>query len=195
MPTGYTYPVAEGKITDFKKFALTCARAFGALIEMRDEPINAEIPEAFKPSSYNAERLEEARKRLAELQSMTAAGAEKKATASFNRLMQAFEESRRGYAEEDARMTAMLEAAKAWEPPTKDHIGLKDFMIEQLTESMHGEMNFGKPVKKSGADWLASEIAKAKEDIAYHTREQEKEVERTNGRTEWVQALRQSLSK
>lgn len=30
MPTGYTFEVCEGKMTDFSAFALQCARAFGA---------------------------------------------------------------------------------------------------------------------------------------------------------------------
>ncbi len=91
-------------------------------------------------------------------------------------------------------MTAMLDAAKAWEPPTKDHAGLKDFMIEQLSESLHGDMRWPGPVEQTGSEWRANEIVRAKKDIDYHTREQEKEVERANTRTEWVKSLRQSLS-
>jgi len=60
MPTGYTYPVVEGKITEFSDFALSCARAFGALITMRDDPHDTPIPETFEPSDYNAKKLAEA---------------------------------------------------------------------------------------------------------------------------------------
>ena len=35
MPTGYTAAVCSGEITEIKDFALSCARAFGALITMR----------------------------------------------------------------------------------------------------------------------------------------------------------------
>lgn len=37
MPTGYTASVQEGKVTEFRDFAMECARAFGALVMMRDE--------------------------------------------------------------------------------------------------------------------------------------------------------------
>lgn len=63
MPTGYTADVADGKITDFVEYALQCARAFGACIMLRDEPISSEIPE-FQPSDYNANALAEAEKTL-----------------------------------------------------------------------------------------------------------------------------------
>ena len=44
MPTGYTSGVATGEIKDFKTYALQCARAFGACIMLRDEPMSDEIP-------------------------------------------------------------------------------------------------------------------------------------------------------
>jgi len=44
MPTGYTAEIYEGeKEVTFEKFALTCARAFGACITIRDEPMSASI--------------------------------------------------------------------------------------------------------------------------------------------------------
>jgi len=36
MATGYTYPVREGKITDFPTFAWYCAKEFGAFVLDRD---------------------------------------------------------------------------------------------------------------------------------------------------------------
>ena len=59
MPTGYTYPVADGTITEFSKFALNCSRAFGVLMHMRDEPIDAPIPDKIEPTSYYKNQLDE----------------------------------------------------------------------------------------------------------------------------------------
>jgi hypothetical protein len=50
MPTGYTAAVADGTITEFPDFAMQCARAFGTLVLMRDEPQDAAIPEKFEPA-------------------------------------------------------------------------------------------------------------------------------------------------
>ena len=43
MPTGYTADIQDGKITTLREYALSCARAFGALIMMRDDPHDAPI--------------------------------------------------------------------------------------------------------------------------------------------------------
>lgn len=48
MPTGYTADVQSGKVTDFAEYAMNCARAFGALVLMRDDPSDADIPERFE---------------------------------------------------------------------------------------------------------------------------------------------------
>lgn len=63
MPTGYTVGIADGKITTFEQYAMTCARAFGALVMMRDDPFDAPIPEEIKVADYyvtNAKEKSEA---------------------------------------------------------------------------------------------------------------------------------------
>src|SRR5687768_6886698 len=76
MPTGYTHPVVDGKITEFNDFALSCARAFGALITMRDDAMDAPIPEEFKPeTNYHDDRIAADTKRMGEIQAMTLADA------------------------------------------------------------------------------------------------------------------------
>ena len=47
MPTGYTAPIKDG--ISFNDFMWGCARAFGALIMMRDDPPGTPIPERFEP--------------------------------------------------------------------------------------------------------------------------------------------------
>lgn len=58
MPTGYTAGVKDGTVTDFKAFVMQCARAFGALIDMRDDPSDVPIPKSFAPSSYGKNILD-----------------------------------------------------------------------------------------------------------------------------------------
>ena len=62
MPTGYTAKIADGQT--FEEFILSCARAFGALVEMRDEPADAPIPEEFKPSAYHTTQIGVARAKM-----------------------------------------------------------------------------------------------------------------------------------
>lgn len=71
MPTGYTAKLHNGEEQTFPEFVMSCARAFGALITMRDDPADAEIPDEFKPSDYHVRELEKARERLSEVEGWT----------------------------------------------------------------------------------------------------------------------------
>lgn len=70
MPTGYTADLYDGKDVSFEGFALNCARAFGALVSLRDEP-DAEIPDEFKVDEYYVKKFEEAKEELEKAESMT----------------------------------------------------------------------------------------------------------------------------
>lgn len=193
MPTGYTAAVVDGKITEFPEFALQCARAFGALIMMRDDPSDAPIPDEFKPSDYNERRLAEARLKLKTLQSMTPEEAEAASLAAYEELAASNAEYERRCQVEDDRLNAMLTRVHAWTPPTSQHVEMKQFMIEQLAISFNGKYRPTPAEKLSGAEWMEKELKQAHHDIGYHAGEQAKEIERANSRTEWVRTLRNSL--
>jgi hypothetical protein len=194
MATGYTYPVANGEITEFKDFAMSCARAFGALITMRDEPQDAPIPEEFKPGDFHEKRLADAKDRLARLNVMTIDEAEASATGAFNEAMKSHQEYEAKEAEAERRLNSMIKKVEAWTPPTANHTEMKKFMIDQLVMSRRGSYRSPEPVRLSGKDWLSTELEKAQHNVGYHAAEHAKEVERTASRAEWVKQLRRSLS-
>lgn len=193
MPTGYTCHVVDGKITEFPEFALSCARAFGALISMRDEPMDAPIPDEFKPSSYNETRLAESRAKLAELNAMTAEQVAERCAAAYAEARASHDKYEADCAEQDRRLDAMLIKVEAWMPPTAGHVEMKKFMIEQLTISKRGSYRPTPPLKMEPTDWHRDQIERAMKGIEYHAGEHAKEIERAKGRTEWLQQLRSSL--
>jgi len=70
MPTGCTAKLmSEGQT--FHEFIMQCARNFGALIMMRDDPWDAPIPDKFEPYGYHAKKLIEAREELKRLNNMS----------------------------------------------------------------------------------------------------------------------------
>lgn len=194
MPTGYTYPVADGKITEFSDFALSCARAFGALITMRDDPSDALIPEEFKPSDYSEKRLAESHARLAEIQGMSVEQVKAAAQAAYDEAMASHLKYEAGEELAEQRLNAMREKVMEWSPPTAEHVGLKDFMIEQINVSRRGTYRSKPPEQTTPAEWQRAQIETLHKDIAYNAGEQAKEVERARGRTEWVKTLRASLA-
>lgn len=195
MPTGYTADVGDGKVTDFATFALRCSRQFGATIMQRDNPMD-EPPQLQEPSDYNLKALEKAQARMAELASMSIAEADDEAAKEFGGRVKEREASRARKTETRNRYNAMLAEIEQWTPPTSEHAGLKEFMIQQLRESIKWDCEtFDKePLSRlSGAFWLAEAKLHAARDIAYHAKAHAEEVERTNGRNAWITALYESL--
>ena len=194
MATGYTFNVVDGQITTLSDFAMQCARAFGLLIDMRDAPSNAPIPERLEPyTDYYDQRIEESLKLLGDIQAMTAQQAEVAADETYLRKM---EERDTYLADQKAaavRLNDMLTQVRAWTPPTTDHAGLKDFMIQQLTVSMPGEYAPPLPERLDGAAWRKKEIERLSDEIVRARENRNEKIARTEKRNAWLQALRSSL--
>lgn len=199
MPTGYTADVQSGEITELQQFALSCARAFGALIEMRDEPNGVPIPERFEPSPWPAQQLEEARKRLARLKSLSDAEVVAEAAAA---LVKAKADAARRAAERDEhrnRYNAMLEKVTEWTPPSPEHVEFKGFMAQQLRDSIEFDCSASRSDEVDEAQfapvkWMQVQIARALWDISYQEKEVAAETERVEKRNRWIADLRASLA-
>jgi hypothetical protein len=196
MPTGYTDCIADD--VTFEQFTMRCARAFGALIHMRDDPMGAPIPQTIEPSKWSGIQAEKAEKRLAELQSLSPGDAEREAEIAYQRAVESREESARVRRGLKDKYEAMLAQVEQWTPPSPDHEKLKKFMVEQITESIDFDCDIAwlyreSIVAQAGEEWRAAEIARALRDMEYHTKQQEEENQRAADRTRWVQRLRESL--
>lgn len=194
MPTGYTAAVADG--ISFEQFVLCCARAMGALIMMRDAPSNAPIPGRFEPSTYNAERLVEARAELDRLSALTSDEIAA-ATAAFNSAAVARQDdSVKRNDDLRAKYEAMLVRVRDWTPPTTEHEGMKKFMIDQLEQSIDwdcGGRAYDAPEPLSPEAWLGQAVREASKNIEYHAKANAEEIERTEQRNKWIADLRASL--
>lgn len=196
MPTGYTNDIKDG--ISFQIFAMNCARAFGATITLRDESGGGEaIPEQFEPDSYHLRALTAARETLSTLESMTTAECDLKAaaehtTAEVQRLsrIKELDTLRQQYQE-------MLICVEQWVPPSEEHVGLKEFMVKQIQDSINWDCDasfYATPTPNlTGLEWAEAAKDKAIKDIAYHKRKHTEEVERTEQRNTWISALRNSL--
>jgi len=196
MPTGYTADVQSGKITEFSDYALQCARAFGALIEMRDEKMNADIPDKFLPSDYHVKGLAAAKADFEKFNNMTAADAKAARDAAEAQRVTARSRRIEKSEEQRARYEAMLVKAKEWVAPTPDHAKMAEFMVDQLKQSIDFDCkvyNYDATPLPCARDWLAERIADAVEDLGYHEKKYAKDVARAEGRTKWVAELRASL--
>jgi hypothetical protein len=197
MPTSYTADVQSGKITEFNDFAMSCARAFGACITMRDDPSSAVIQDEFAPSDYNAKALIDANAILSALEALTPDERQAAADADNDAVIKSWDDREAERAKQRERYEAMLEKVQAWAPPTSEHAGMKTFMIEQIVGSIKFDCSesYGKrPEPKSTADWYADALSRANNNISYHAKAQAEEIERALKKTKWVADLRASLA-
>lgn len=197
MPTGYTS--ITDKDTTFKKFVLTCARAFGVCVEMRDEPID-KPPQKIKPIKYYLKQIKKNKAKLAKLNKMSLKSAEKEAAKEHCKNLKYYQQALEENIEKLAFYNKMLDRAKAYVPPTKEHQRLKDFMIEQLESSIeydnrkeYYQNEISKSVQLTAKEWLEKCKTKLISDIEYNTKQNQIEIERANRNNKWIEELYKSL--
>lgn len=199
MPTGYTAKIMDGQT--FEGFIWSCARGFGALVTMRDDPADAPIPEEFKPEPYHPTQMGVARAQLEEIRTMRISTGERMAKQAFEAETESNENRIREARELQAKYEAILAQVRDWEPPTADHVGLKELMVSQLENSIEFDCTStisyyekNRPVLLTGEQWMGKVAEEAQRSLAYHRDAFEKEKERVNSRNAWVRALRESLA-
>jgi hypothetical protein len=198
MTTGYTQSILKG--ISFNEFVLLCARAFGACVTMRDESFNTPIPEKFEPrTNYYVKKIEENRRELSRIVGLSTKELESEVERDYQEKVEQF----RGYIAKSRdlreKYEAMLYHVTQWNPPTDDHIGLKDFMVNQIRESIKFDCSNDYylrnwPIKKSRKIWKQERISELEGSIEYNTEQLAQEIKQTNNRNEWIQQLRNSLT-
>ena len=193
MPTGYTAKLCEQDVS-FREFALTCARNFGALVEMRDESLSAEVPAEFQVSPYHIVRLEEAKAKLRRVENMTLGEADARAAEEYDVALTEHRRAEDAKAVTRKRLLDMRQSVRDWSPPSSEHDGLKDFMLEQIEITMAYDTEPRVPPRQlSGREWLQGKIKSLYGNISYHTKAYVEDMERTDERNRWLRLLRESL--
>ena len=196
MPTGYTAGVQDGTVTTFTEYAMECARAFGALVLMRDDP-KKPIPDEMPVNDYHLRRLDELRRELDELASMSPQQRDDAAEKAYRDA----EQSRNDYIEQKRlhkeRYERMLAFAKEFTPPTLEHVKYAEFLVSQLKDSVQfdcGDYEPEQPVMLCGQEWYESRLKELTDRINYHKKHHAEEVERTRSRNQWLKDLRAAIA-
>ena len=192
MPTGYTGELYERGQT-FKDFTLRCARAFGALISMRDEGWDAQIPDKVEVPAFYAEQVKDAEEELVKAKAMTLEDAKKflparkKADSKDNK--KAYEKEMVRY----KRFIAMREEVRAWTPPTPDHEGLKDFMLEQLEHDCREPKLRENEDTRTPEEYRVEWIEWAEETLVRRREDLKKAQDGAKEKEHWIKMLKASL--
>lgn len=191
MPTGCTYAVQQGKITTLRDFALQCSRAFGALISMREESLDAEIPRQIEPdTAYYDSKIAASQTVLAELADMPLDEAERRARAEFDVKTAEHAEYVAEKATQAQRYRAMIDKVQAWEVP-QSLAELRSFMLDQLCRSMDADCGYEPkpPVLLDGATWRSATHAQAMRDLEYCSEKRAESLHRAAEANAWLRDL------
>lgn len=192
MPTGYTTDIYNGVDVSFKTFALTCARAFGACMHQRDDKPDV-LPQLVKPDiSYHLEQLKRAK------------NIKKPTKKEYEQYKKEKIEMYKLNIEKNTSMVQryekMLEQVKKWEPPTSEHVGLKNFMIQQLESSISFDGSFdyyrdkvNESEQLTYNQYVIEVMDNKKRSIKYHKDGIEKEKQRAKQANDWIKKLYKSL--
>lgn len=196
MPTGYTSILNEKPDTTLRTFALRCARAFGALMAMRDAPMDAPIPETVPVDTHYRDELNNVTSELARLADMSEADCASYAKSEYETRGRRLEADLIRCTAELATYERMTKEVEAWNPPTI-LASLKTFMLGQLVE--------GRPriewvrealrehVRMTGEEWRIKERDELLWRLKYAKEHLEKEQLVTAESNAWLKALRSSL--
>lgn len=204
MPTGYTAGILDGTITTFPQYAKLCMRAFGATIHLRDESLDAEY-EKRTPSDYYSKEIEKAKQLLKDAETLSD---EEIITNRKTELETSKEYHLKAIAKakvDTKNMNDILKDVRKWQPPTSEHTGIKDFMIDQIEKTLDFDCKtkyHDEGLAKIELELLtlnASEIRKsmiekAKKDFEYNTKNYNEDVERCDKSNQWVSDFVGSLA-
>ena len=200
MPTGYTYPIYEGR-RDFTlaDFAIRCARDFGFGMSLRELPLDQpiDLENYFRPDEYHKVEMEQAEKEYQEF--LASPPTEEQLGKEYDERLKEewdrFEERKRICAELRGRYERMLQQVEEWEPPTSEHQNLKNFMLNQIRMSIESDCMVYEPTPEGKDAFINAYITPEYilDKIEYHSMKWGLEVEYCRKKKEWFSRLVESL--
>lgn len=205
MPSGYTSNVANGKVTELNDYLLNCAKAFGALVNMRDMPDDTPIPLEILPDTYHEKELVFYKKSLDDLVTMNQS---KKIIecAKYNKdgLADA-KESNEERAKIKLNYEIMLYKVRKWKDShlkISGQIPIKEgydeffkFIEKQLIDSLEWDTEYPESVftPLSVDEWYYEEMDSILRNIKYHDKALKEEIVHTKEKNDWLQGLRKMM--
>lgn len=196
MVTGFTWKLYEGDDETFSGFVLRCARGLSECLHQKDEPLDE--PPRLREIDENG--LDEIIAAVDRLKMLTTMSCEESTVAARREYVAALDrhidEEWTTY-ERICRYEDMLKMVLEWEPPTRGHSHLKEFMIDQLVGSIEDYGNYWRfiPPTLSGESWRRQQIGAALLDIRDYAVWHKEHINRVKRDNAWITALYESLDR
>lgn len=175
---------------------MRCARAFGAALDLRDEPCDVALPDEIKPNPYYKEWLDNARATFSSLEKISVSEASSKACDEYHAELLEYNSACADKERIRNNYNYMLAESARWQPPSADHVNMKEFMISQLEDSITYDCtaeHLSLPARLSAEEWLNKNKMTALKDIEYHSTRLLEESTRAEKSMLWIKQLKGSL--
>lgn len=203
MPTGYTAYIEDGSITTGAEFLMLCSRAFGVAADLRDEPLSVATPEHVEPNTKCRDRYTKAIAILNAALALTTDEAREKMRQSHEEKVRTAKSYLTTLEETNKRYDAVRKQVEAWVPPTKEHIGIKEFALNQIDISVDSD-NYLESIRKDAnavlddsdaavAEYIAREIKFCEGDVERAKEAWNAEIKRTEKRNLYMRQFLDSL--
>lgn len=199
MATGYTHRVQNGEVVEVKDYILNCARQFGALMHMRED--NSTDIKYREVGDYHLKSLNKASDNLEQLKKMTDEDIKKEIDKNYEERIKSINRSIDKQEKDRERYLNMIEKVNEWNPPTKEHLNLKEFAIKQLQESIKHDCEntyiqiMKKELRKETISEYRDNMMKLySKEIEYHNDSYQKEIAAVEGVNKWISDLVNSFN-
>lgn len=182
MPTSYTSEIEKGQ--SFKEYALRCARAFGALMHMRDEPLDAAIRHP-QPPLFHTEALLACRADIEKALAMS----DEEVVAVIEKAQKDHEIKRKANSILRDQYKEMISRVREWNPPG-EYYELQKFMVDQLEMSLKSDCFDAKlEINTDPKLFRCDLIQNAAKSMRYHIENAQKEAEAYHRAIVWLDGL------
>ena len=197
MPTGYTAAIKDD--ISFEDFVLRCARAFGSCVHQIDSNAS-ERPKLRTPNEYYKEKLKEAETLLETLNKMGGSNRIEYGKSEIQKDIDDFRKNMNDVILLKTKYENMLNSINNWTPPTPEHIELKKFMIDQITQSIKFDCNVSyyiekldKLSKENPLDRYNMNLNRVISDIKFFEDSCNEELSKVSEANKWILDLYSSL--
>lgn len=181
MPSFYTATIGEG--ATFKDFFLRCSRAF-----LHDE--GDPIASRRRDVKYHEEKMLASANRLLEFLSSSQEERQEQFQQHIESTRKVNEEIRATRENAKIKYEAMLAQVNAWEPPIPEMDSLKEFMQNQISQSIeHDCREYSADTVFTFEAWEDWQISSAQRDIEYHKKEWKRTEDLLQKAIRYIEAL------
>lgn len=132
MTTDYTARIEDGSITTGEEFLRLCTRALSIAHELKDEPLSVPTPIEFYPNMYFKNMLEEDSANYDKFKNISLEDAKNEMIRAYVYRVDTYKTAVKNSLSKNEKYNKIRREVESWIPPTKDHVDLKSFALEQI---------------------------------------------------------------